>query len=193
MYSEPIQPSAAALPSLFEAGTGSVSFMSASALYLTPLTLIDGTETTFGQFAGKAVLVVNVASKCGFTPQYAGLEALYQKYRNDGLVVLGLPCNQFMGQEPGAEADIESFCQMNYGVTFPMSMKVDVRGRNQHPLYAQLTKFKSGLLPGLIKWNFEKFLVSPEGEIVDRFASTVEPESNVILQAIEKTLAADAA
>ena len=193
MYSEPIQPSAAALPSLFEAGTGSVSFMSASALYLTPLTLIDGTETTFGQFAGKAVLVVNVASKCGFTPQYAGLEALYQKYRNDGFVVLGLPCNQFMGQEPGAEADIESFCQMNYGVTFPMSMKVDVRGRNQHPLYAQLTKFKSGLLPGLIKWNFEKFLVSPEGEIVDRFASTVEPESNVILQAIEKTLAADAA
>ena len=167
--------------------------MSASALYLTPLTLIDGTETTFGQFAGKAVLVVNVASKCGFTPQYAGLEALYQKYRNDGLVVLGLPCNQFMGQEPGAEADIESFCQMNYGVTFPLSMKVDVRGRNQHPLYAQLTKFKSGLLPGLIKWNFEKFLVSPEGEIVDRFASTVEPESNVILQAIEKTLAADAA
>ena len=193
MYSEPIQPSAAALPSLFEAGTGSVSFMSASALYLTPLTLIDGTETTFGQFAGKAVLVVNVASKCGFTPQYAGLEALYQKYRNDGFVVLGLPCNQFMGQEPGAEADIESFCQMNYGVTFPLSMKVDVRGRNQHPLYAQLTKFKSGLLPGLIKWNFEKFLVSPEGEIVDRFASTVEPESNVILQAIEKTLAADAA
>ena len=193
MYSEPIQPSAAALPSLFEAGTGSVSFMSASALYLTPLTLIDGTETTFGQFAGKAVLVVNVASKCGFTPQYAGLEALYQKYRDDGLVVLGLPCNQFMGQEPGAEADIESFCQMNYGVTFPLSMKVDVRGRNQHPLYAQLTKFKSGLLPGLIKWNFEKFLVSPEGEIVDRFASTVEPESNVILQAIEKTLAADAA
>ena len=167
--------------------------MSASALYLTPLTLIDGTETTFGQFAGKAVLAVNVASKCGFTPQYAGLEALYQKYRDDGLVVLGLPCNQFMGQEPGAEADIESFCQMNYGVTFPLSMKVDVRGRNQHPLYAQLTKFKSGLLPGLVKWNFEKFLVSPEGEIVDRFASTVEPESNVILQAIEKTLAADAA
>lgn len=167
--------------------------MSASELYSTPLTLIDGTETTFGRFGGKAVLVVNVASKCGFTPQYAGLEALYQKYQDEGLVVLGLPCNQFMGQEPGAEADIESFCQMNYGVTFPLSVKVDVRGRHQHPLYAQLTKFKSGLLPGLIKWNFEKFLVSPEGEIVNRFASTVEPESDEIVQAIEKTLAANAA
>ena len=167
--------------------------MSASVLYSTPLTLIDGTETTFGQFAGKAVLVVNVASKCGFTPQYAGLEALHQKYQDEGLVVLGLPCNQFMGQEPGAEAEIESFCQMNYGVTFPLIVKVDVRGKHQHPLNAQLTKFKSGLLPGLIKWNFEKFLVSPDGEIVDRFASTVEPESGEIVQAIEKTLAADAA
>ncbi|MBG6057437.1 glutathione peroxidase [Cryobacterium sp. MP_M5] len=167
--------------------------MSASALYETPLTLIDGTETTFGQFRGKTVLVVNVASKCGFTPQYAGLEALYEKYADDGLVVLGLPCNQFMGQEPGDEASIESFCQLNFGVTFPLTEKVDVRGRNQHPLYAQLTKFKSGLLPGLIKWNFEKFLVSPTGEIVDRFASTVEPESDEIVRAIEKTLAASAA
>lgn len=167
--------------------------MSASALYETPLTLIDGTETTFGQFRGKTVLVVNVASKCGFTPQYAGLEALYEKYADDGLVVLGLPCNQFMGQEPGDEASIESFCQLNFGVTFPLTEKVDVRGRNQHPLYAQLTKFKSGLLPGLIKWNFEKFLVSPTGEIVDRFASTVEPESDEVVSAIEKTLAASAA
>ena len=167
--------------------------MSASALYETPLTLIDGTETTFGQFRGKTVLVVNVASKCGFTPQYAGLEALYEKYADDGLVVLGLPCNQFMGQEPGDEASIESFCQLNFGVTFPLTEKVDVRGKNQHPLYAQLTKFKSGLLPGLIKRNFEKFLVSPTGEIVDRFASTVEPESDDIVRAIEKTLAASAA
>ncbi|TFC97816.1 MULTISPECIES: glutathione peroxidase [Cryobacterium] len=167
--------------------------MSASVLHSTPLTLIDGTETTFDQFAGKAVLVVNVASKCGFTPQYAGLEALYARYKSEGLVVLGLPCNQFMGQEPGAEADIESFCQMNYGVTFPLTEKVDVRGKRQHPLYAQLTKFKSGLLPGLVKWNFEKFLVNPQGEIVDRFASTVEPESDEIVRAIEETLAANAA
>ncbi|TFC43821.1 glutathione peroxidase [Cryobacterium sp. TMT2-10] len=167
--------------------------MSASELYSTPLTLIDGTETTFGQFRGKTVLVVNVASKCGFTPQYAGLEALYEKYNDDGLVVLGLPCNQFMGQEPGTDSDIESFCQLNFGVTFPLTVKVDVRGKHQHPLYAQLTKFKTGLLPGLIKWNFEKFLVNAQGEIVDRFASTVEPESEEIVGAIEKALESNAA
>ncbi|MDJ0324003.1 glutathione peroxidase [Cryobacterium sp. PH31-AA6] len=167
--------------------------MSAAALYETPLTLIDGTETTFGQFRDKTVLIVNVASKCGFTPQYAGLEALYQKYADDGLVVLGLPCNQFMGQEPGDAASIESFCQLNFGVTFPLTEKVDVRGKHQHPLYAQLTQFKSGLLPGLIKWNFEKFLVSPTGEIVDRFASTVEPGSDEVVRAIENTLASRAA
>ena len=167
--------------------------MATSTLYDTPLTLIDGTETTFGQFRGKTVLVVNVASKCGFTPQYAGLEALYEKYKDDGLVVLGLPSNQFMGQEPGDEASIEAFCQLNFGVTFPLTEKVDVRGKHQHPLYAQLTKFKTGLLPGLIKWNFEKFLVSQTGEIVDRFASTVEPESDEIVRAIEKSLATNAA
>ncbi|WBM81608.1 glutathione peroxidase [Cryobacterium breve] len=162
-------------------------------MYDAPLTLIDGTETTFADFRGKTVLVVNVASKCGFTPQYAGLEALYDRFKDDGLVVLGLPCNQFMGQEPGEAADIEAFCQLNYGVTFPMTDKVDVRGKHQHPLYAQLTKFKSGLLPGLVKWNFEKFLVNSEGEIVDRFASTVEPESPELVGAIEKTLASAAA
>jgi glutathione peroxidase len=167
--------------------------MSAAALYETPLTLIDGTETTFGRFRGKTVLIVNVASKCGFTPQYTGLEALYEKYASEGLVVLGLPCNQFLGQEPGDAASIESFCQLNFGVTFPLTEKVDVRGRNQHPLYAQLTKFTSGLLPGLIKWNFEKFLISPAGDIIARFASTVEPESDELVRAIEKTLASRAA
>jgi glutathione peroxidase len=169
------------------------STMTPSVLSDTPLTLIDGTETTFADYRGKTVLVVNVASKCGFTPQYAGLEALYGKYRESGLVVLGLPCNQFMGQEPGESGDIETFCQLNYGVTFPMTEKVDVRGKHQHPLYAQLTRFKSGLLPGLVKWNFEKFLVNADGEIVDRFASTVEPESPELVAAIEKTLAAAAA
>jgi glutathione peroxidase len=167
--------------------------MTSSALHDIALTLIDGTETTFGAYAGKTVLVVNVASKCGFTPQYAGLEALYQRYADDGLVVLGLPSNQFMGQEPGTEEDIAQFCGMTYGVTFPMTTKVDVRGKHQHPLYAELTKFKQGLLPGLVKWNFEKFLVSPTGVVVDRFASTVEPESTEIVDAIEKTLAAQAA
>jgi glutathione peroxidase len=167
--------------------------MTSTALNDISLTLIDGTESTFGAYSGKAVLVVNVASKCGFTPQYAGLEALYKRFADQGLVVLGLPTNQFMGQEPGTESDIAEFCGLNYGVTFPMTAKVDVRGKNQHALYAELTKFKKGLLPGLIKWNFEKFLVSPTGEIVDRFASTTEPESTEIVAAIEKTLPAHAA
>lgn len=167
--------------------------MSDSPLYDVPLTLIDGTATTFGRFAGKTVLVVNVASKCGFTPQYAGLEALYRRFADDGLVVLGLPCNQFMGEEPGSEEDIQQFCELNFGVTFPLTAKVDVRGKNQHPLYGQLTSFRKGMLPGLIKWNFEKFLVNADGVIVDRFASTVEPESAQLVAAIEKALARAAA
>ena len=165
--------------------------MSASSLYQIPLTLIDGTETSFGQFRGKTVLVVNVASKCGFTPQYAGLEALYQKYADDGFVVLGLPCNQFGAQEPGTEDDIQAFCELNFGVSFPLTANVDVRGKNQHPLYAKLTRFKTGVMPGLIKWNFEKFLVNTDGEIVNRFASTVKPESDQIVQAVEKVLVSD--
>ena len=167
--------------------------MDASSLYDIPLTLSDGTPTTFGEFRGKTVLVVNTASKCGFTPQYAGLEALYKKYATDGLVILGMPSNQFMGQEPGTETDIAEFCDLNYGVSFPMTEKIDVRGKDQHALFTQLTKFKTGLLPGLVKWNFEKFLVTPSGEIVDRFASNVEPESPTIVAAIEKVLAADQA
>ena len=162
--------------------------MSESSLHGIPLTLIDGTSTTFGQFAGKTVLVVNVASKCGFTPQYAGLEALYRRFADDGLVVLGLPCNQFMGEEPGTEADIAEFCDLNFGVTFPLTAKIEVRGKHQHPLYTELTRFKKGVLPGLIKWNFEKFLVNADGVVVDRFASTVEPESTQLVAAVEKAL-----
>jgi len=160
-----------------------------SPLYGIPLTMIDGTVASFGRFAGSAVLVVNVASKCGFTPQYAGLEALYRRFSADGLVVLGLPCNQFMGEEPGTEEDIQQFCEVNFGVTFPLTAKVDVRGRNQHPLYAELTKFKKRLLPGLIKWNFEKFLVSRDGRVIDRFASNVEPSAPHLVGAIEQELA----
>ncbi len=162
--------------------------MSGSTLYTIPLTLIDGTETSFGQFRGKTVLVVNVASKCSLTPQYAGLEALYQKYADDGLVVLGLPSNQFKGQEPGTEADIQAFCELNFGVSFPLTAKVDVRGKRQHPLYTELTRFKNGVLPGLIKWNFEKFLINADGVIVNRFSSTVKPESEEIVRAIENLL-----
>jgi glutathione peroxidase len=167
--------------------------MSATPLHDISLTLIDGTVTTFGRFAGKSVLVVNVASKCGFTPQYAGLEALYRRYADEGLVVLGLPCNQFMGEEPGTEDEIAQFCELNFGVTFPLTAKVDVRGKNQHPLYAELTTFKKGVLPSLIKWNFEKFLVNADGIVVDRFASTVEPESAAVVAAIEKALVRSAA
>jgi glutathione peroxidase len=132
--------------------------------------------------------VVNVASNCGFTPQYAGLEALYEKFRDRGFEILGVPCNQFAGQEPGSDSEIAEFCQRNFGVTFPLTVKADVRGRNQHPLYAELTKFKTGLLPGLVKWNFEKFLVSREGEVMNRFAPTVEPDSAEVIDAIEEAL-----
>lgn len=161
---------------------------SAASLYDIALTLNDGTETDFGRFKGKAVMVVNVASQCGFTPQYAGLEALYEKYQSQGFEVLGVPCNQFAGQEPGTDEDIQEFCSRNFGVTFTLSKKADVRGKDQHPLYAELTKFKNGILPGLIKWNFEKFLISSEGKVVARFAPNVEPDAEEISAAIEKEL-----
>ncbi|MUU70974.1 glutathione peroxidase [Pseudarthrobacter sp. GA104] len=157
-------------------------------LYRVPLTLNDGSPTDFGRFKGKVVMVVNVASNCGFTPQYTGLETLYQKFRDRGFEVLGVPCNQFAGQEPGSDSEIAEFCQRNFGVTFPLTLKADVRGRNQHPLYAELTKFKSGLLPGLVKWNFEKFLVNRDGQVVNRFAPTVEPDSAEVIDAVEDAL-----
>jgi glutathione peroxidase len=157
-------------------------------LYRIPLTLNDGTSTDFGLFRGKVVMVVNVASNCGFTPQYTGLETLYEKFRDRGFEVLGVPCNQFAGQEPGSDSEIAAFCQRNFGVTFPLTVKADVRGRNQHPLYAELTTFKTGLLPGLVKWNFEKFLVNRDGQVVNRFAPTVEPDSAEVIDAVEAAL-----
>ncbi|MET3810587.1 glutathione peroxidase [Arthrobacter sp. UYEF3] len=157
-------------------------------LHSIPLTLNDGTETDFGRFSGQVVLVVNVASQCGFTHQYAGLEALHNKFREEGFTVLGVPCNQFAGQEPGADAEIAEFCERNFGVTFPLTTKADVRGKNQHPLYAQLTRFKNGPLPGLVKWNFEKFLVNGDGEIVGRFAPTVEPDAPKVIEAVRRAL-----
>lgn len=154
-----------------------------------PLTLNDGTETDFGRFKGNVVMVVNVASQCGFTPQYAGLELLYGKFKDRGFEILGVPCNQFAGQEPGSDDEIAEFCERNFGVTFPLTAKADVRGKNQHPLYAELTRFKNGLLPGLVKWNFEKFLVNRDGVVVARFAPTVEPDSPEVIAAIEDALA----
>jgi glutathione peroxidase len=167
-------------------------------LYDIDLAMNDGTTRSFGDFRGSAVLVVNVASRCGFTPQYEGLEKLYRTYAPEGLVVLGVPCNQFIGQEPGTDEEIQAFCSMNFGVTFPLTRKADVRGRNQHPLYARLTGYRNAgfryaPLPGLVKWNFEKFLISRDGDIVARFAPIVEPEAPEIVEAIEASLRAGAA
>jgi len=160
-----------------------------NSLYTIPLTLNDGTETDFARFQGDVVMVVNVASKCGFTPQYTGLETVYEKFRDRGFTVLGVPCNQFAGQEPGTDSEISEFCERNFGVTFPLTRKANVRGKDQHPLYAELTKFKTSMLPGLVKWNFEKFLVNRDGEVVARFAPTVEPDSAEVIEAIESALA----
>ncbi|MET4146658.1 MULTISPECIES: glutathione peroxidase [unclassified Arthrobacter] len=160
-----------------------------TSLYPIPLTLNDGTETDFGRFKGTVVMVVNVASQCGLTPQYAGLETVYEKFRDRGFDILGVPCNQFAGQEPGSDSEIAEFCERNFGVSFPLTAKANVRGKDQHPLYAELTKFKTGVLPGLVKWNFEKFLINRHGEVVARFAPTVSPDSDEVLDAIEQALA----
>lgn len=152
------------------------------------LTTIDGKETNLDEFAGKAVMVVNVASRCGFTPQYAGLEKLYEEYADRGFTVLGFPCNQFMFQEPGNADDIKEFCSTNYGVTFPLFDKVHVNGRQQHPLYEKLTTVQDASgSAGKVQWNFEKFLISPNGD-VQRFRSAVTPDSPEIVDAIEKAL-----
>ena len=137
---------------------------------------IQGEIRSLGMYAGKVMLVVNTARKCGFTPQYKGLQTLYDTYREQGLVVLGFPCNQFMSQEPGTDKEIEQFCELNYGVTFPMFAKIDVNGANAHPLYRYLIKQAPGMLIDAIKWNFTKFLVDREGNVVKRFAPTTKPE-----------------
>jgi len=147
---------------------------------------LSGETQDFAEYQGKALLIVNTASKCGFTPQYEGLEKLYQQYKDQGLVVIGFPCNQFGSQEPGDADDIGSFCQKNYGVTFPMMAKVDVNGKDAHPIYEWLKKQQGGFLTDGIKWNFTKFLLNKDGQVVDRYASTTKPEA---LQAdIEKLL-----
>jgi glutathione peroxidase len=138
-------------------------------------TTLTGEERSLSAYAGKVVLVVNTASRCGFTPQYAGLEELYTELKDDGFVVLGFPCNQFGSQEPGSEDEIGEFCQANYGVTFPMFAKVDVNGDDAHPLYEWLKHEKTGVLGGRIKWNFTKFLVGRDGRVIERYAPNCEP------------------
>lgn len=139
---------------------------------------IDGSEQSLSQYKGKTLLIVNTASKCGFTPQYKGLEVLYQKYKDNGLVVLGFPCNQFGAQEPGTESEIKQFCDLEYHVTFPLFAKIDVNGKDEHPLYAWLKHEAPGVLgTEMIKWNFTKFLVSQDGQVLKRFAPNDTPES----------------
>lgn len=151
--------------------------MSDSKFYQFEAESLQGKPVSMEAYKGKTILVVNTASKCGLTPQYEGLEALYQEYRDKGLEILGFPCNQFAGQEPGDSADIENFCSVNYGVSFPMFAKIDVNGKNAHPLYKYLKKELPGTLTNAIKWNFTKFLIDANGKPVKRFAPTTEPIS----------------
>ena len=156
-----------------------------------PVRTLEGAETTLADWQGKVLLVVNVASKCGFTPQYQGLEALWQEYKDKGLVVMGFPCNQFGAQEPGDEAEIKSFCSLTYQVTFPMFAKVDVNGDSAHPLFQHLKQAAPGILgTEAIKWNFTKFLVGRDGKVIDRYASATTPAD--LRADIEKALAAAA-
>lgn len=169
----------------------SLSLMSASAasLYEIPLFDIDGQPATLATHHGKVMLIVNVASKCGNTPQYAKLESLYQAHKDAGLVVLGFPCNQFGGQEPGTAAEIKAFCSLEYQVTFPMFDKLEVNGDTRHPLYVQLAG-EGSPFPGKIEWNFAKFLVGRDGTIVARFPAKMSPDDPVITAAVAAALAA---
>ncbi|RZT25465.1 glutathione peroxidase [Mycobacterium sp. BK558] len=154
-----------------------------------PLTTLDGRSTTLGELADGAALVVNVASKCGLTPQYSALEQLAREYGERGLTVIGVPCNQFMGQEPGSAEEIQTFCSTTYGVTFPLLAKTDVNGPDRHPLFAELTRAAddSGEA-GDVQWNFEKFLVAPGGEVVRRFRPRTVPDAPEVISAIEEVL-----
>ena len=163
--------------------------MADPSLYDVAVQTIGGDTQTLGDYRGKTLLIVNVASQCGFTPQYAGLEALFRKYHDQGLVVLGFPCNQFGRQEPGTEADIREFCTSSYDVTFPLFAKIDVNGPGTHPLYERLKSARPGLLgTEAIKWNFTKFLVNTRGEVVARYAPSDTPER--IERDVAKLLAA---
>ncbi|MFH8438089.1 glutathione peroxidase [Streptomyces sp. NPDC085942] len=154
-----------------------------------PLRTLAGEPTTLGAYGGRTVLVVNVASRCGLTPQYEGLERLQRTYGDRGLTVLGVPCNQFAGQEPGSAEEIRTFCSTTYGVTFPLLEKTDVNGEGRHPLYAELTKLADADgEAGDVQWNFEKFVVSPAGDPVARFRPGTEPESAAVVAAIEAQL-----
>ncbi|MEV6826285.1 glutathione peroxidase [Amycolatopsis sp. NPDC051102] len=156
-----------------------------------PVKTLDGQDSSLGSLAGKALLVVNVASKCGLTPQYSGLERLQERFGGQGFSVVGFPCNQFAGQEPGSAEEIQTFCSTTYGVTFPLFEKIDVNGEGRHPLYSELTKTADADgAAGDVQWNFEKFLVSADGEVLARFRPRTEPEDEAVVKAIEAALPA---
>lgn len=156
-----------------------------SSIYDIKIKDVSGKDVNLNQFKGKKILFVNVASKCGFTKQYKGLQELYSKYK-DKLVVIGLPCNQFGGQEPGTEKEIQSFCTLNYGVEFPITEKIEVKGDNQHPIYAWLTdKSKNGVKNSSVKWNFQKYLVDENGNFIDYWYSMTKPMSSKITKYLE--------
>ncbi len=157
-------------------------------IYEYQATRITGEVSSIADYKGQVLLIVNTASKCGFTPQFTGLEAIYEKYKDQGFAVLGFPCNQFLNQDPGNEAEIASFCSLNYGVSFPMFAKIDVNGPGAHPLFQHLAAEAPGLLGSQkVKWNFTKFLVSRDGRVLDRYAPTTKPED--LVKDIEKALA----
>ena len=160
-----------------------------ASIYDVPIRTLDGQETTLAEHKGKALLLVNVASKCGLTPQYEGLERLHEQYKDRGFAVLGFPSNQFGGQEPGTAEEIQTFCSVTYGVTFPIYEKIDVNGENRHPIYDELVDVADNKgHTGDIQWNFEKFLVSPEGTVVARYNPVVKPEDESLVSAIEAQL-----
>jgi glutathione peroxidase len=164
-----------------------MSYLKEMSIYDFNVAQIDGKETSLQEYKGKVVLIVNVASQCGLTPQYSGLEELYEKYKAKGLVILGFPCNQFGGQEPGTEAEIKTFCETSFQVTFPLFSKINVNGADTHPLYKYLKIEKKGFLgTEAIKWNFTKFLIDREGKVVERFSPQTEPAK--IADDIEKYL-----
>jgi glutathione peroxidase len=165
----------------------SMTSFGASSVYDFTLNSIDGAPTPLSSFKGKVVLLVNVASKCGFTPQYTGLEKLYEKYKDKGFVIVGVPANNFGAQEPGTNEEIKTFCSRTYNVTFPMMSKVSVKGADKTPLYQFLTD-ASAKTGGEIKWNFTKFLIDKNGNVINRFESPVAPESADLVQAVEQAL-----
>lgn len=174
-------------PLLATLAVAMTALASAASLTEIPVKDIDGKDTSLAAYKGKVVLVVNVASKCGLTPQYEALEATYKKYADQGFVIVGFPCNDFAGQEPGTAAEIKTFCSTKYNVTFPLMTKLHVKGPEQHPLYAALTG-KDAKFPGDIEWNFGKFLIGKDGTVLQRFTPKTKPDAPEVVEAIEAAL-----